>query len=388
LRLPPHLARLPPPDDDALAASDTLAEIIRLELARTGGWMSFARFMQQALYAPGLGYYMGGARKLGAAGDFITAPEMTRLFGRTLARQLKQVFAPGANDVLEVGAGSGALAADLLLELEALDAAPASYAILELSADMRERALATIARRVPAWSARIQWLERLPETFSGVILGNEVLDAMPAHLLRTRGGMIEETGVVADGDAFAWRAHPAEGALLQAAAALGLPEDYSTEVNLAARAWLHTVSTRLERGLVLLIDYGFPAREYYHPQRSSGTLMCHYRQHAHTDPLCLPGLQDITTHVDFSALAAQAQISGLELKGYATQAQFLINCGITALLAELPPERTAEYLPLAAQAQKLLSPAEMGELFKVIALGRGVDAPLIGFAAGDKSHSL
>ena len=390
MNIPEQLAHLAAPPVAAREVSARLIELIRTEIRRNGGWIGFARYMKLALYAPGLGYYSGGARKLGAAGDFVTAPESSALFGRTLARQIAQLIGAGFDHVLEFGAGSGALAADLLLELDALGAAPQRYSILEPSPDLRERARATIERRAAGTLPRVEWLQALPRRFTGIVVANEVLDAMPAHAVHVRSGRIEELGVVesAGANPFAWSARPAGRELAEAAAALRLPEGYCTEISLAARGWMRSLGDLLERGAILIADYGFPAHEYYHPQRAGGTLMCHYRHHAHPDPLCLVGLQDISVHVDFSALADAACASGLDLLGYATQAQFLINCGITALLAQTPAEDSATYLPLAAQAQRLLSPAEMGELFKVIAFGKGIGQALIGFTRGDRSHTL
>ena len=386
--LPAHLSHLPAPSAEALAHSRRLVSLIADEIAAGGGWISFARYMELALHAPGLGYYSAGAHKLGAAGDFVTAPELSGLFGQTLARQAAQVLRAGVPDVMELGAGSGRLARDLLAELLALDCLPQRYLILETSAELRERQRTLLYRELPQLASRVAWLDSLPEAFSALVIGNEVLDAMPVHLVTARDDGIEEVGVTATAGTFAWSARPAAGTVLAIASELDLPSGYTTEIHPAADAFVRTLATHLERGVALLIDYGFPAREYYHPQRSAGTLMCHYRHHSHADPLCLTGLQDITAHVDFSAIANAAVESGLELLGYANQAQFLINCGITEVLARTPADDAAAYLPLAAQAQQLVSPAEMGELFKVIALGRNFPSPLLGFARGDKRHTL
>ncbi len=379
---------LPAPDAEALAHSERVAAHIRSEIAAAGGWISFARYMELALYAPGLGYYSAGARKLGAAGDFVTAPELTPLFGHTLARQLAQAMGEGLEEILEVGAGSGALAASVLEELERLHALPARYLILELSADLRERSRDTLAARVPHLLERVAWLNRLPPSFCGVILGNEVLDAMPVHQVQQHSGRVDELGVEIAEGAFRVAPRPAEKALLEAAVALSLPEDYCTEIGLAAQAFMRSIGECLEKGVVLFIDYGFPAHEFYHPDRREGTLMCHYRHRAHDDPFFLPGLQDITAHVDFSAIATAAVEAGLEPAGYATQAQFLINCGITDVLAQVPVDDVLRYLPLSNQANRLLSPAEMGELFKAIAFSKHWQVPLLGFSQGDRAHTL
>jgi SAM-dependent MidA family methyltransferase len=402
--IPPHLAHLPPPPPDAQAISDQLCGLIAGEIDAAGGWISFARYMELALYAPGLGYYSAGSRKLGADGDFITAPELSPLFARCVARQLAPLHADGLRSVLEIGAGSGALAIELLNEMNRLGCAPENYLILELSADLRERQRENLSRRAPNLIDRVQWLDALPARFEGVILANEVLDATPVHWVRVTDAGTVELGVscaqpdshpptlagegVVSPSSFAHAPRAATGELLAAASALNLPPDYETEINLSARALVASLTRLLTRGVMLFIDYGFPAREFYHPQRNRGTLMCHYRHHAHDDPFAFVGLQDITTHVDFSAVANTAMAGDATLLGYTSQAQFLINCGITELLSAIPASNARAYAPLAAQAQKLLSPAEMGELFKVIALGKGVDASLIGFARGDKSHTL
>ena len=379
---------LPEPTPDARAHSDRVAALVRGEIAASGGWISFARYMELALYAPGLGYYSAGARKLGKAGDFVTAPEISPLYGQTLARQVHQIMQAGFDEVLEVGAGSGALAATLLEELERSGKVPRNYLILELSADLRERSRDTLAARVPHLLERVAWLNRLPPAFSGVVLGNEVLDAMPVHVVRVHGGKIEEGGVGVRNERLDWSWRLASGELLDAARTLELPEGFRTEIPLVVRGFLRSLAGVLEKGVALFIDYGFPQREYYHPQRNEGTLMCHYRHHAHADPFFLPGLQDITSHVDFSAVAAAARASGLELAGYTSQAQFLVNCGITEVMSSTPAEDSAAFLPLASQANRLMSPTEMGELFKAIAFGRGFSAPLLGFREGDRRLAL
>jgi len=375
---------LPAPEPQALATSRALLERIGAELAASGNWITFAHYMELALHEPGLGYYAGGARKFGAGGDFVTAPELSPLFARTLARQVAELLEPG-EALLEFGAGSGALAAALLDELGALGIEPPQYLILETSAQLR-------ARQRERLRDRTQWLDRMPQRFRGVMIANEVVDAMPVHALAWTRERVLERGVCANEGTLAWCDRPAEGALLQAAQALAieLPPSgrYESELGLVARAWLRLIARALERGAILIFDYGFPAHEYYHPQRAMGTLRCHYRHRAHGDPFYLPGLQDITAHVDFSALARAARDGGLELLGYSSQANFLVNCGITDLLAKEDPTDAKHYMPLAAAANRLLSPAEMGELFKVFAVGRGVTRRLAGFARGDRSHAL
>jgi SAM-dependent MidA family methyltransferase len=369
---------LPSPDPQALAASRALLDRIGAELEAARNWIPFARYMELALHEPQLGYYAAGARKLGAGGDFITAPELTPLFGRALARQVAALLQPG-DAVLEFGAGSGALAESILEEI----AAP--YLILETSPDLRQRQQARLG-------GKAQWIERLPQGFRGVMLANEVLDAMPVHAIAwTREGILER-GVCANEGQLAWSDRVADGMVLKQADSIEveLPAEgrYESELALLARMWMRSLGRVLERGAILVIDYGFPRHEFFHPQRSTGTLACHYRHHVHDDPFYLPGLQDITAHVDFSALARSAAAGGLELLGYASQAQFLVNCGITQLLEKENPADARRYLPTAAAVQKLLSPSEMGELFKVMAVGKGVARPLLGFTNGDRSGAL
>ena len=392
------LTPLPEPSHAALEHSQALKRLIQAEIAAAGGWISFERYMRLALYAPGMGYYSAGAEKFGQAGDFVTAPEISSLFGRTLARQAAQVLGliNEEADILEFGAGTAKLTLDLLLELERLGNLPAHYFILEVSAELRQRQRRMLEEHAAHLLPRVLWLERLPAKFNGLILANEVLDAMPVQLVAWRDDNLFERGIICDDNEFQWRERPLEeGELFAAARELNpLIEErsegagYISEINLSAQYFIHGLADILQKGAILLIDYGFGRREYYHPQRSRGTLMCHYRHFAHDDPFYLPGLQDITAHVDFSAIADMAAKDGLTLLGYNTQAHFLINCGITGILARIPAENTGEYLPLANQLQKLVSPAEMGELFKAIAFGRNISGPLAGFASGDKSRLL
>jgi len=344
-------------------------ERIVREIADQGGWISFARYMELALHAGG-GYYASGAGEPGAAGDFVTAPELGTLFARTLARQLAQF--PDL-PILELGAGSGALAETL--------AAGREYFILETSAALRSLQAQKLGKKA-------KHLDRLPDRWRGIVLANEVADAMPVHLVAWRAEGVMERGVSFKNQFFQWTERPATGGLREEANKISVPVPYESEIGLAARAWMHTLCERLEHGLILVIDYGFPHGEYYHPQRSSGTLMCHYRHQAHADPFARPGEEDITAHVDFSALAAAARAAGADVLGYATQAQFLVNCGITEVMARTPSKDAARYLPLASQANRLTSPAEMGELFKVIAFGRSFSAPLVGFREGDRRQAL
>jgi len=394
--MPSHpTATLPAPSPEAAEHSARLVEAIRRDIAALcdaemkRGWISFARFMELSLYSPGLGYYSAGAHKFGEAGDFVTAPELSPLFGRTVARQVAEIMAQSAANILELGAGSGKLAADMLAGLEQLGSLPESYAILEVSADLRARQQVLMRERLPHLLGRVHWLDELPEKFSGAIVANEVLDALPVHLVHWRDSAITERGVAWGENGFIWQERAISDAdLLHAAQQIRVPDDYVSEICLAARGLVNSLAQRLEQGAMLFIDYGFGAREFYHPQRISGTLMCHYRHRAHDDPFFLPGLQDITAHVNFTDIAECGIDAGLELAGYTSQAFFLINCGITELIKDTSPENLRAYLPLSAQLQKLTSPAEMGELFKVIALGKKLANPLSGFASGDQTRSL
>ncbi|MEY4593495.1 MAG: hypothetical protein RIR18_2390 [Pseudomonadota bacterium] len=397
---------LPTPDEIALQHSQALAQRIRTLINGSNGWVSFADYMSEVLYAPGLGYYAAGSSKFGQSGDFITAPEMTPLFANALACQLAEIMALSAPHIIEAGAGTGRLAIRLLLALEALNALPDSYAILELSADLRDRQASLIAEKIPCLANRVIWLDRLPVQFAGAVIGNELIDAMPVHLVEWSDDGIQEIGVTCDLQ-WAYAARPATGKLLEAAQFIAdeaeqcgesLPNGYRSEINLAGPAWAAEWGEILTQGAVLLLDYGFPAHEFYHPLRDTGTLMCHYRHHAHPDPFYQPGLQDITAHVDFTSLIAGAFPAGLELLGYTSQGQFLLNCGILQLLDQHVAKNAegdfgkAESIKAAAAVNKLILPQEMGELFKVIALGKNLQIedgrPLLGFKQGDRSHQL
>ncbi|MXS80249.1 SAM-dependent methyltransferase, MidA family [Nitrosomonas eutropha] len=389
---------LPLPNSSEQKYSDILKTILRDRISLSGGWISFADYMDVVLYTPEAGYYSGGAAKFGAAGDFVTSPEISPLFGQILARQVAQVLrSVNHGSILEFGAGSGRLAVDLLLALEALESLPECYNILDLSADLQQRQQAIIKQRIPHLAARVQWLTTLPDQFKGLIFANEVLDAMPVHLVVWKNGNIAERGVIWKDYELAWQDQLlTEGELLNVARQLppsdqpSFPHPYISEISLANRHFIHSLASILQQGAILLVDYGFGQSEYYHPQRHQGTLMCHYRHHAHDDPLFLPGLQDITSHVDFSAISRIALDSGLQLAGYTTQAHFLINCGITDLLARTPADQPGIYLPLVSQVQCLISPAEMGEMFKVMILNKAIniDTTSCGFMRGDLRHLL
>ena len=391
---------LPAPDESAFQHSCAVKNMICSEITTAGGWIPFTRYMELAIYSPGMGYYCSGTTKFGCAGDFVTAPEVSSLFGRAIAQQATQIIegvGEDTGDILEFGAGTGKLALDILLELENLNRLPQHYFILEVSGELQEQQNKLLKRFAPHLLSRVQWLENLPTKFKGLILANEVLDAMPVHLVVWRDNSLFERGVVWNGKRFEWSDRLlVEGELFKIAQEI-IPQvsfnnnnidTYISEINLSVRGFIRSLANILQKGTIVLIDYGFGRNEYYHYQRSRGTLMCHYRHHAHDDPFYFPGLQDITSHVDFTAITDVATGEGLELLGYASQAQFLINCGITEILAQIPVENTGDYLPMSNQVQKLVSPAEMGELFKVIALGKDTQQSLIGFSNGDKSFLL
>ncbi len=381
-------------DADELRYSDAVAQLIREEIRSTGVSIDFARFMELALYAPGLGYYSAGRRKFGAGGDFITAPEMGSAFARCLARQCSQVLGELAKgDILEVGAGSGALAAGLLSTLAETGPLPEHYFILELSAELRARQAEYLAQFIPHLARRVQWLDRLPpDGFCGVVIANELLDAMPAQRFRWNSEGPQLLHVTSELDHFCWHEVPAPDALAALLEARMAPSarvsGYTSEINLRAEAWIQSVAEVMEAGVVLVIDYGFPRTEFYHPDRSNGTLMCHYRHHAHGDPLVLVGLQDITAHVEFTAIAEAGRGSGLSVLGYTSQAAFLLATGLTEQAGNLAQDDVKAHLRLAQEIKKLTLPHEMGELFKVMALGRGLPGPLFGFALQDRRARL
>jgi SAM-dependent MidA family methyltransferase len=365
-------------------------------LAQAGGWISFARYMDEALYAPGLGYYSAGARKLGAGGDFTTAPELSSLFGGCVARQCEQVLRSlGGGDVLELGAGSGRLAFDVLQALAQADCLPQRYLILEVSADLRQRQQALLATLPAALAGRVQWLDAPPaQGLRGVLLANEVLDALPCDCFALGpDGQVIERGVALDAaGALVWQLRPAPALLaaevqrLQSQRSPPMEPGYASELCLRAGPWIATVTAQLQAGVALFIDYGLPRATYYQPARDGGTLRCHWRQRAHDDPLVLPGLQDITAWVDFTRVAEAADDGGLQVLGFTTQMGFLLGTGIESLIAAAP-EGVAR-TRLLTQARELLMPEAMGESFKVIALGRQWQEPLAGFAVQDLLERL
>ncbi|RKT47529.1 class I SAM-dependent methyltransferase [Thiocapsa rosea] len=380
-----------PDGTGATEISARLAELIRTEIAAANGLLPFDRFMDLALYAPGLGYYVAGAVKLGRDGDFVTAPEISPLFGRCLAAQCAEVLERfGGGDLLEFGAGTGTLAVEVLGALEHLDALPGRYLILEPSPDLQERQQTLIRERAPHLAERCAWLTRLPTALRGVILANEVLDAMPVHRfsIRDDGGIDEVFVTERAGDLREVTAPARSPGLADAVGALhaeGLAQapGYGSEINLRLPPWMKALSPALDTGLVLLVDYGYPRPAYYQPDRTMGTLMCHLRHKAHGDPYTHIGLQDITAHVDFTAVAEAGVAAGFDLAGFTTQANFLIGCGIDRILSEAP-----DAFELTQGAKQLLLPTIMGERFKVMGLTKGIEEALCGFSIRDLSGRL
>ncbi len=350
--------------------------------------ISFAEFMQLALYAPGLGYYSAGSHKLGKQGDFITAPVLSDLFSYTLANQCAEILRSLNNgDILEFGAGTGQMAAAILEKLKELNTLPQYYFILEISADLRERQQKYLRERHPDFFSHIIWLSELPKTFSGVMLANEVLDATPVHLFEYTQNTLQELYDSYRYDEFIWQHKEPSQALTKLFQALEevshqWQTPYLSEVNALLPGWMKSVANSLEQGVLLLIDYGFPRHEYYAPSRKMGTLMCHYQQQAHTDPLVLCGLQDITAHVDFTSVVEHGVQAGFTLEGFTNQANFLLNCNMASLLEQNASLENT-------QAFKMLTlPSEMGEIFKVMGLSKNYAHPLLGFSHGDQSHRL
>ena len=385
---------LPQLTADEIAHSERLTRRIRDAIEAEGGWISFERFMELALYEPGLGYYSAGSTKLGEAGDFITAPEISPLFSRCLAAQCIEVFDRlGGGDILEFGAGSGTMASDVLAELAAQNRLPGRYYILEVSADLRERQRTTLQQRVPQFLERVEWLDRLPE-LRGVILANEVLDALPVQRFRMRGTQVNAVGVTWQLGKLDWSEVHADAHLEAAVRAIEketgtpLPDGYLSEINLRLGPWVAGIAQSLKEGVALFIDYGLPQREYYRAERREGTLLCHYRHRFHDDPLINVGVQDIGAWVDFTAVASAAVDAGMSIAGFTTQAHFLIGAGIEHFMADIATRPVTERVQLARQAMVLTLPGEMGERFKVIGLASNYDHPLRGFGVRDLLGSL
>jgi SAM-dependent MidA family methyltransferase len=393
--LPPQ-AKQDEPTSDASVIGDALIALIRREIDASGGWIRFSRFMELALYAPGLGYYSAGAPKIGRGpddgSDFVTAPELTPLFARAWARSIADALAAGGDTILELGGGTGRLAADLLLALEALGQLPKRYLLLDVSADLRERQRATITRSAPHLLGRVAWVDALPDHLSGVVLGNEILDALPVELIVSDGQSWNVRGVEDGATGFFFADRPMPSGLAREVSALQLDiadfaPGYLTEIHGAAQGLVGSLLEMIDdQSVIYFVDYGFPGSEYYHPQRSMGTLMAHQRHVASFDVLAQVGLQDITAHVNFSAIAAAAQDAHGTVIGYANQAAFLIECGIADLLSGDPSDPRV-WAPQASALNALMSEAEMGELFKVIAIGRQ-QRELRGFRGSGRLHTL
>lgn len=375
---------LPLPDPIAQLYSNRLKLKILEEISRQGP-LTFARYMDLALYSPGLGYYSAGASKFGEAGDFITAPEISPIFSQCVARQCHQILQDlNGGDILELGAGTGVMAVDILKELKCNQCLPKHYLILEVSADLRERQKTCLQKQIPELFDRVVWLNRLPVDFVGVILGNEVMDALPVHKFRIENNIIKEIYVDCEKGEFLWKiTDPLSINLIQKIWNLDIdfPDGYESEINLLLTPWIASLANVLKKGLILLIDYGFPRHEYYHLERNRGTIACHYQHRSHFDPLILPGIQDITVHVDFTAVAEAAAYHRLTLAGFIHQAGFLLNCDITSLAST---ENAVEHYQVMQQIKKLTFPSEMGELFKVIALTRNYNSVLLGFTNGNQ----
>ena len=386
---------LPEPDDRSDAHSRLVADHIRAAIEQAGGSISFAEYMQLALYAPGLGYYNAGATKLGAAGDFVTAPEISSIFGRVLARQCAFVLEQlDKGQVFEPGAGTGALAVSMLGKLDELGALPERYLILEVSADLRERQEARIRQECPQHLDRVEWVTGMPARFTGVVVANEVLDAIPVERFRIQGDDVMQARVGVDGRNFAWRYEKSPASLARSVreieSDIGYPlaDGYESEVSPGVVNWVSDLSNAVHEGVVLLVDYGVSRREYYAPERGQGWLRCHFRHHAHNDPLILPGIQDLTSWVDFSAVAAAASTAGLNIAGYVTQAQLLMNGGLEEELGDFLSLPVAEQVKLSGQVKILTLPTEMGENFKCMGLARGDVQPPPAFSGTDRAHSL
>lgn len=391
-------ATLPPPAPAALLHSQQLIDVIQQRIIAAQGYFSFYDFMQMALYEPQLGYYVAGLHKFGEQGDFVTAPEISPLFSYALAHQCQQVLqalttssATSTPVILELGAGSGKMAAHILQRLAELDSLPAQYWILEVSPDLQALQAATLQQIVPDLLERVHWLTQFPPQFEGIVLANEVVDAMPVRRFQMKADSVHEFFVGCNAQGLYWHtAETQDEALRQHVESLRptLPVDYISEYHPQLQAWMQGIAYSLQRGVVLLIDYGFPRATFYHPQRSMGTLMCHYRHHSHDEPLILVGLQDITAHVDFTALAEAGIHAGLQLEGYTTQANFLIACGLMQLLEQFNPEDSRHYLSLTTQVKRLLFPSEMGELFKVIAFSQQLplNLSLLGFDKDERGR--
>ncbi len=397
---------LPEPGADALAHSQKLIERIRLEIDQSSeDAIPFRRFMEMALYEPGLGYYVAGTHKIGAAGDFTTAPEISSLFSRCIAEQYAQIVSHKVNSgenrkkvggctfntILELGAGSGRMASDILLHLEAIKRLPEHYFILDLSPDLKQRQKETLKKHAPHLLNKVEWLSTLPEDFKGIIIGNEVLDAMPVDVFTQQNDAVYEHYVIWQDGQLLEQLRPANDLLQKSVLELGIPEEftpYTSEINPNLEPWFRTISNAMQQGVMLLIDYGYSRKEYYHPQRNKGTLICHYQHLVNEAPLLYPGLQDITANVDFTAVAETADSTGFNVAGYTNQAAFLANTRLESLFMNALESHPEDQYKLAQQVRTLSLPAEMGERFKVIGLSKNWDSEISGFSKQDQKHRL
>jgi SAM-dependent MidA family methyltransferase len=387
---------LPLPEEDALLQSEKLVARLKELIKEQGCMIGFDQYMSTVLYEPGLGYYSAGSRKFGSEGDFVTAPEISPLFSQCLAYQCAQVINElDSSVILELGAGTGVMARDLLVELEKLDLLPESYFILEVSADLKQRQKDLLNDSIPHLIERVVWLDSLPqESFTGLILANEILDALAVKRFKKVSGVFKELKVGLDNDDFIWIEDDADEELeealnqLEAKLPAPLPEGYVSEINRNISKWLSGLESALQRGAMLFIDYGYSASDYYHPDRIDGSLLCHYRHRVHADPFFYPGLQDITTSVNFTDIAEAADSLGLHVSGYTNQAYFLFGCGLEKLLIDIASLDIKSHTETTQQVRKLTMPEEMGERFNVIALTKDYDQSLIGFSIMDQRVRL
>jgi SAM-dependent MidA family methyltransferase len=387
---------LPVPETAALRQSEKLVSHIKNLINEQGGSIGFDQYMSTVLYEPGLGYYSAGSRKFGVDGDFVTAPEISPLFSQCLAYQSAQVLNElGSGKILELGAGTGVMARDLLLELEKLDLLPEKYFILEVSADLKQRQQQLLNESIPHLIERISWLDGLPEkSFNGLILANEILDALTVKRFKKSSDSFKEMKVAIDNDEFIWLEHDLDLELektlnqLESELSDPVPEDYVSEINVNTKQWLSGLESVLQKGVMLFIDYGYSQQEYYHPERADGSLLCHYRHHVHADPFVYPGLQDITASVNFTEVAESAYSLGLHVSGYTNQAYFLFGCGLEKLLTDIASLDSKSHVEVTQQVKMLTLPEEMGERFKVIALTKEFEPALIGFSILDQRVRL
>ena len=382
---------LPMPPSDALEHCNLLIHRIKAEIEKSENGISFRRFMEMALYEPAFGYYVAGMRKIGTEGDFITAPEISSLFSQCLANQCQEVLQNvEGGDILELGAGSGIMAADILQQLESVNSLPETYYILDISPELKQRQRETLQKHVPHLLNKVTWLDQLPsDDFIGVILGNEVLDAMPVDVFVLEGGSIKEQRVVWQNDYFAYINTDAPEHIDKPIQHLKIDaKDYTSEINNNLSGWFQSLARFFKQGVMLLIDYGYVRQEYYLPERTMGTLLCHYQHRSHDQPLIYPGLQDITASVDFTAVAEAASDANFDVIGFTNQANFLASSGIETLFIKELERNPEQQYKLAQQIRTLSLPGEMGERFKVIAIGKEFTHTLSGFALGDQRHRL